>query len=310
MTKTGGSLPYPLYGELKNDKKIRQFIFPRKITAFGDDFLTKRNINIAMDSKTCYNLPMGYFFSGRWGWLILGLITWSTSELQAQSKADFHFALYCINDPYKARLTSDSPGFSENYIIAEFKRDDPRGRKDLQGKEKQRNAAIVKFNDDSLYISRLFDLFSQYHGDINTLSRANLSGFQNQVYSNFAEEFSRANNCTSSRGTVEFYDMKRDVVFAYDIKADILPGAGTINRRTTFIQHEFIPMLTNYIISILYMVSVGVVIIGGYLLMFSQGDEERYSKGRDGIVWGIIGVCIASAALVIVKIVLNINFFS
>ena len=66
--------------------------------------------------------------------------------------------------------------------------------------------------------------------------------------------------------------------------------------------------IINVILGILGVVAVVVIIYGGFTFMTSQGDAGKVMKGRNTILWGVIGLIVALMAFVVVNFVLgNIN---
>ena len=58
--------------------------------------------------------------------------------------------------------------------------------------------------------------------------------------------------------------------------------------------------ITTAIFALLGIVAVFVIILGGFNMMTSSGDPGKVKKGKDTILWGVIGlvVCILSYAIV------------
>lgn len=60
----------------------------------------------------------------------------------------------------------------------------------------------------------------------------------------------------------------------------------------------------NVILGILGIVAVIVVILGGFTFITSQGDAGKVMKGRNTILWGVVGFIVALASFLIVNFVL------
>ena len=68
---------------------------------------------------------------------------------------------------------------------------------------------------------------------------------------------------------------------------------------------EIVQSILNWIFGIIGIVAVVMVIIGGFNLMTSSGDPGKVKKGKDTILYGIIGLIISLLAFAIVNFVLN-----
>ena len=71
---------------------------------------------------------------------------------------------------------------------------------------------------------------------------------------------------------------------------------------------EFSDKLTqvlNWIFGIIGIVAVIMIILGGFTLMTSSGDPGKVKKGKDTILYGVIGLVVALLAVVIVNFVIN-----
>lgn len=72
---------------------------------------------------------------------------------------------------------------------------------------------------------------------------------------------------------------------------------------------KMIQIVINIILSVLGVITVFMIILGGINFMTSQGDPGKTKKGRDTILYGIIGLVIALLAYAIVNFVLA-NIFA
>ena len=61
----------------------------------------------------------------------------------------------------------------------------------------------------------------------------------------------------------------------------------------------------NVILGVLGVVAVIVIILGGFTFITSQGDAGKVMKGRNTILWGVVGLVVALLAFVIVNFVLD-----
>jgi hypothetical protein len=57
----------------------------------------------------------------------------------------------------------------------------------------------------------------------------------------------------------------------------------------------------NFLLSVTGIIAIISLIIGGSFYLTAYGDEDRIEKGKEIIKYSIIGIAVASAALVIVK---------
>lgn len=61
----------------------------------------------------------------------------------------------------------------------------------------------------------------------------------------------------------------------------------------------------NVIFGILGVVAVFVMILGGFYLMTSQGDSAKVTRGKNTILYGVVGLVVALLAFAIVNFVLG-----
>ncbi len=84
-------------------------------------------------------------------------------------------------------------------------------------------------------------------------------------------------------------------------KNDILSGAGKagVDAGSGSLT-DSVGGITTAIFVLLGIVAVFVIILGGFNMMTSSGDPGKVKKGKDTILWGVIGlvVCILSYAIV------------
>lgn len=66
-----------------------------------------------------------------------------------------------------------------------------------------------------------------------------------------------------------------------------------------------IGLIINGIIGVIGIVAVIMIILGGISYMTSQGDAAKAKKGRDTILYGVIGLIIVLLAFAIVNFVLG-----
>ena len=68
---------------------------------------------------------------------------------------------------------------------------------------------------------------------------------------------------------------------------------------------DMINLIINVVLGVLGVVAVIVIIVGGFTYMTSNGDPAKTTKGRNIILYGIIGLVVALLAFAIVNFVLN-----
>lgn len=66
--------------------------------------------------------------------------------------------------------------------------------------------------------------------------------------------------------------------------------------------------ILNVAVGILGIVAVGMIILGGFYILSSSGDAAKVAKGKNTIMYGVIGLVIAILAFAIVNFVLS-NIF-
>ena len=71
---------------------------------------------------------------------------------------------------------------------------------------------------------------------------------------------------------------------------------------------SFIATIINVVLAVVGLVSVFMIILGGFTYMTSQGDAAKVKRGKDTLLYGIIGLIIALVAFAIVNFVLESVF--
>ena len=69
--------------------------------------------------------------------------------------------------------------------------------------------------------------------------------------------------------------------------------------------YGMIQNILNWIFGVIGIVAVIMIIIGGFNMMISSGDPGKVKKGKDTILYGIIGLIVAILAFAIVNFVLT-----
>ena len=73
---------------------------------------------------------------------------------------------------------------------------------------------------------------------------------------------------------------------------------------------EMLQTVVNIVLSVLGIIAVIVIIIGGFTYMTSAGDAAKLTKAKNTILYGIVGLVIALLAYAIVNFVLSTVFGS
>ena len=63
--------------------------------------------------------------------------------------------------------------------------------------------------------------------------------------------------------------------------------------------------VVNVIFAVVGVLAVLMMVLGGFQMMTSTGDPGKIKKGKDTIIWGIIGLCVTLFSYVIVNFVLT-----
>ena len=69
--------------------------------------------------------------------------------------------------------------------------------------------------------------------------------------------------------------------------------------------HRLVGNVVNVIFGIVGVLAVLMMVLGGFQMMTSTGDPGKIKKGKDTIIWGIIGLCVTLFSYVIVNFVLT-----
>ncbi len=67
-----------------------------------------------------------------------------------------------------------------------------------------------------------------------------------------------------------------------------------------------IARIVSVIFAIIGVVAVFVIIYAGFMLMTSAGDPGKVKKGKDTILWGVIGLIVSILAYAIINAVLGV----
>ncbi|MCY3804588.1 MAG: hypothetical protein OXF85_01855 [Candidatus Saccharibacteria bacterium] len=81
---------------------------------------------------------------------------------------------------------------------------------------------------------------------------------------------------------------------------DSVTGPETVNGQTSSIVN-LLANISGYLIFITAIISIIVVIIGGFQLVFSEGNSEQAKKARSTIIYAVIGLLIAIIAGPVLK---------
>ena len=66
-----------------------------------------------------------------------------------------------------------------------------------------------------------------------------------------------------------------------------------------------VAMLINVFASVMGFLAVGMIIYGGFMLLTAQGDPAKIKRGKDVVIYSIIGVILVMLAYAIVNFVMN-----
>lgn len=66
-----------------------------------------------------------------------------------------------------------------------------------------------------------------------------------------------------------------------------------------------VAMLINVFASVMGFLAVGMIVYGGFMLLTAQGDPARIKRGKDVVLYSVIGVILVMLAYAIVNFVMN-----
>lgn len=66
-----------------------------------------------------------------------------------------------------------------------------------------------------------------------------------------------------------------------------------------------IGFLLNGALSITGLLFLGLAVYGGFKILLSQGDSEAYNKGKDTIVWAVVGLVVLTMAYALTNFVFS-----
>ena len=64
-------------------------------------------------------------------------------------------------------------------------------------------------------------------------------------------------------------------------------------------------MLINVFASVMGFLAIGMIIYGGFMLLTAQGDPARIKRGKDVVLYSVIGLILVMLAYAIVNFVMN-----
>ena len=64
-------------------------------------------------------------------------------------------------------------------------------------------------------------------------------------------------------------------------------------------------MLINVFASVMGFLAIGMIIYGGFMLLTAQGDPSRIKRGKDVVLYSVIGLILVMLAYAIVNFVMN-----
>ncbi|HEY5714662.1 MAG TPA: hypothetical protein VIT68_04910, partial [Candidatus Gracilibacteria bacterium] len=70
-----------------------------------------------------------------------------------------------------------------------------------------------------------------------------------------------------------------------------------------FLKDNLLPQVVNFILGAALTVAVLMIIVGGFMFIFSGGDQEKKTKGRDIIIWAFVGVGVVVFSFGMIKII-------
>lgn len=64
--------------------------------------------------------------------------------------------------------------------------------------------------------------------------------------------------------------------------------------------------ITDFLVQLTLILGVAMTMWGAFQMMMSGGSEERYKKGKNTIVWAVIGIAVALGSWIIVNTLLHL----
>ncbi len=90
----------------------------------------------------------------------------------------------------------------------------------------------------------------------------------------------------------------------YFDQGGILTGSGLSTDSPTTVALNILAAF----LGLIGVIDVAIIVYGGFLILFSQGNPEKVKHGRDTVVWAIVGSLIIFSALGIVLYVDSVIF--
>ena len=85
-------------------------------------------------------------------------------------------------------------------------------------------------------------------------------------------------------------------------------GELTNDFKKTWLLNTFLPNLIGWVLGFLASAAIIVIMVGGYMHLTAFGGEQT-TKGKETIMYGVIGLLIVILSYAIVSIVQNLDFF-
>jgi len=85
------------------------------------------------------------------------------------------------------------------------------------------------------------------------------------------------------------------------------PGSATLNPLGSIpVPQELFGRLLRFLLGFVGVGALTFFIIGGIILLMSQGNADKVKMGKDTLVWAIIGMFVAFTSYIILRFVLEI----
>lgn len=88
--------------------------------------------------------------------------------------------------------------------------------------------------------------------------------------------------------------------FGVDETLQLNDASGDTNLKTSLIA------MLNYFLGFVGIVLIGIIVYAGFIIIVSQGDDEKLTEGRKMIIYALIGVVIIFLSFTIVNFIGNV----
>lgn len=115
--------------------------------------------------------------------------------------------------------------------------------------------------------------------------------------------FSKIRKIVFSTSVLFFSAINSDILQASDISGNTPSNTGFTNPLESKTITEFLLKIIDILLVFALPITVLFIMYGGFMLVTAQGESGKLEKGRNAILWAVIGGVIALGAKVIIDVI-------